>query len=238
MAQTVEQSKKYGATYRRTEKYKEWLSASQEKRKALKEVYRRQRGVMPRWMTAKQDSHVQAWVENARRVDQEKQQAQAAAFTAFLSRMDWKLCTKCKCVNAVADFYKDKSQKSGLTKHCKDCDTKRVLQKRSSSPLERFKHNVRNLVSNSFRKNGYKKNDQTHRLLGCDFEFFKKHIELQFSKGMTWDKVGTDIHLDHIIPIATATTEAEVIALNHFTNLRPLWATENLSKGARVEHLI
>ncbi len=30
----------------------------------------------------------------------------------------------------------------------------------------------------------------------------------------------------------------EVIALNHFTNLRPLWAIDNLKKGAKMEYLL
>jgi hypothetical protein len=41
-------------------------------------------------------------------------------------------------------------------------------------------------------------------------------------------------HLDHIIPLASATTEEEIIKLNHYTNFQPLWAEENLSKGDRI----
>jgi hypothetical protein len=40
-------------------------------------------------------------------------------------------------------------------------------------------------------------------------------------------------HIDHIKPIALATTEEEVIKLNHYTNLQPLWAKDNLKKGAK-----
>lgn len=45
-------------------------------------------------------------------------------------------------------------------------------------------------------------------------------------------------HIDHIVPMATATTEAEAIALNHFTNLRPVWGADNLAKGAKQTHLL
>jgi hypothetical protein len=41
-------------------------------------------------------------------------------------------------------------------------------------------------------------------------------------------------HLDHIVPISSAKTEEEVIALNHHTNFQPLWAFDNLSKGNRI----
>ena len=50
--------------------------------------------------------------------------------------------------------------------------------------------------------------------------------------------MGVKIHIDHIVPISTASTEEEVIALNHFTNLRPMWARDNMVKGAKVTHLI
>ncbi len=45
-------------------------------------------------------------------------------------------------------------------------------------------------------------------------------------------------HIDHIVAMATAVTEADVLALNHFTNLRPLWGVDNLKKGAKQTHLL
>jgi len=54
---------------------------------------------------------------------------------------------------------------------------------------------------------------------------------------MSWDRMD-EIHIDHIIPIATAKTEEDVLRLSHFTNLRPMWAKENLVKGAKVEYLL
>ncbi len=52
---------------------------------------------------------------------------------------------------------------------------------------------------------------------------------------MSWDnhtKYGW--HIDHIIPLASAKTEEELKSLCHYTNLQPLWAKENLSKGAKI----
>lgn len=49
---------------------------------------------------------------------------------------------------------------------------------------------------------------------------------------MSWEN-HVKWHLDHIIPISYANSEEEIIKLNHFTNLQPLWATDNLSKGNR-----
>ena len=44
---------------------------------------------------------------------------------------------------------------------------------------------------------------------------------------MTLDNHGTYWEIDHIIPLATATTEEDIIRLNHYTNLQPLEAYYN-----------
>lgn len=74
-------------------------------------------------------------------------------------------------------------------------------------------------------------------IIGCNAAAFKTHIERQFLKGMNWGN-RNEWHIDHITPIATATNKGDVIALNHFTNLRPMWAKDNISKGAQITHLI
>lgn len=84
---------------------------------------------------------------------------------------------------------------------------------------------------------GATKRGSTFELLGYTPNELKEHIEKQFLPGMTWENRG-DWQIDHIIPISTAETEADVIALNQLANLRPLWATENNKKRARVETLL
>lgn len=103
------------------------------------------------------------------------------------------------------------------------------------SPLFRIQRNIRALIRGKIRAGGYTKRSRTTEILGCDWEFFKSHIERQFVDGMSWSVFGSQIHIDHIVPMATATTEAEVLALNHFTNLQPLWALDNIRKGAKLD---
>jgi hypothetical protein len=69
--------------------------------------------------------------------------------------------------------------------------------------------------------------------LGCTLEELKKHLESLFKPGMTWDNYG-DWHIDHKRPLTLAISEAEIKDLCHYTNLQPLWAKENLSKGDKV----
>ncbi len=77
----------------------------------------------------------------------------------------------------------------------------------------------------------------TEMFIGCSFAELKIHVERQFTKGMTWEN-RDQWHIDHIIPLSTAKTEEDVIRLNHYTNLRPLWAKDNLAKSDKVEFLL
>lgn len=97
----------------------------------------------------------------------------------------------------------------------------------------RFKENIRTLIRKSFKKNNHSKKSKTVDILGCSMDFFKDYIQSKLKKGMTLENHG-EWHLDHIIPLATAKTEEDVIRLNHYTNFQPLWAKDNLSKSAKI----
>jgi hypothetical protein len=76
------------------------------------------------------------------------------------------------------------------------------------------------------------------RLLGCTIAEFVQHIESLWTDGMTWSNWTSDgWHIDHIAPLSAfdlLDTDQLKVAC-HYTNLRPLWAEDNLRKGARVE---
>jgi hypothetical protein len=106
-------------------------------------------------------------------------------------------------------------------------------QRRASDPLFRLTKNTRKMVSR-YMLNG--KCMRTQQIIGCTYEELKLHIEQQFTEGMTWDNYGINgWHVDHIKPLAMASTEEEIILSNHYTNLQPLWCLDNLSKGATFE---
>ena len=106
-------------------------------------------------------------------------------------------------------------------------------ERRKTDPLFKMKTNLRSRTSTAFKSSRWGKNSSNKEMLGCSFETAKKHLERQFTKGMSWDNQG-EWHIDHIIPLASATTEKELIKLCHYTNLQPLWAEDNLIKGATM----
>ena len=80
-----------------------------------------------------------------------------------------------------------------------------------------------------------------HKLTGCSKLFLLKFIESKFynhpvtNKKMTWVNA-KDWHIDHITPLAVLDpkNEEHFKIANHFSNLQPMWADENLRKGANV----
>jgi len=76
---------------------------------------------------------------------------------------------------------------------------------------------------------------RTMGFLGCSFSEFKEHLQKQFSPGMSWENYGK-WHVDHKRPCASfdLTDPAQQRECFHFSNLQPLWARDNLSKGAKL----
>ncbi len=76
----------------------------------------------------------------------------------------------------------------------------------------------------------------SQQLLGCTYQQLVGHLEAQFKPGMTWENKGKDgWHIDHIRPLASfdLTDPEQLHRACHYTNLQPLWARDNLSKGAK-----
>lgn len=89
---------------------------------------------------------------------------------------------------------------------------------------------------------GKSKSAKTLKLLGCDFEFFKLHLESYFTEGMSWDNYGKGEGkwcIDHIVPCNLYDLNITEHQENcfHFSNQQPLWWIENNEKGDRLlEH--
>jgi hypothetical protein len=106
--------------------------------------------------------------------------------------------------------------------------------RRKNDVLFKITGNVRKRINTFLKINNISKKNKTFDIVGCSPEFLKEFLENKFTEGMSWDKMGKDIHIDHIIPLSSAKTEEEVYGLCHYTNLQPLWAYDNLSKGDKI----
>lgn len=111
---------------------------------------------------------------------------------------------------------------------------KKRNQRKKTDFLFKLKERTRKTILRSFKNNNYKKSQKTEDILGCSLQKFKEYIEKQFETWMNWSNHGKyngelnyGWDLDHIIPLASAKTEEDVIRLNHYTNFQPLCSKNN-----------
>ena len=99
----------------------------------------------------------------------------------------------------------------------------------------KIKVNLRRKIRRALH--GETKSDHAMELIGCSMEYFIKYFEGQFRDGMDWSNYGYyGWHIDHIIPCSyfdLSKPEQQKICF-HYTNLQPLWGTENMSKSNKL----
>jgi hypothetical protein len=170
-----------------------------------------------------------------------------------------KRCYKCGIEKLESEFRKDSSKSSGLQSKCRICDNQRTKEnfkrKRKENPefkkrvnrnseigrqkrelidpVFKLKRKMRSSLRGAFKRMGYSKNTLSQEILGADWEIVKEHFESLFTEGMTWENMGK-WHIDHKIPLSTATSEQEIKTLCNYKNLQPLWEKDNLEKSDKI----
>lgn len=115
---------------------------------------------------------------------------------------------------------------------------KKYLERKNKDSLFKFKCNIRSMIKSSFNKKKFSKKQNSEKICGCSIEelieYLIKTYEDNYNEKWNWDYL-KDVHIDHIIPLASANTEEDVIKLCHYTNLQLLKAKDNLSKSSKLE---
>ncbi len=94
---------------------------------------------------------------------------------------------------------------------------------------------LRKRVSSAIREG--KKGGSAVKDLGCSLSKLKLHLEKQFSPGMSWNNRGSrGWHIDHITPLTMfdLAQKDQFLVACHYSNLQPMWATDNIRKGNRM----
>jgi hypothetical protein len=162
-----------------------------------------------------------------------------------------KCCCTCKEWKELTEFNKAESHWDKLRTDCKNCLTlwrknnvKEISRKYSiyeknrtlTDPIFKLVKTLRSRLNSVLNRCNIEKGFSTMELTGCELPFLKGYLEAKFTEGMTWENHG-DWHIDHIKPCCSfdLTTEEEQKNCFHYTNLQPLWAKDNLSKGGKYE---
>jgi hypothetical protein len=112
---------------------------------------------------------------------------------------------------------------------------RKALKKKLTDPNKKLRHYIRCRIGDLL-KGQIKSSESTLKLLGCSIEECWIHLESKFQPGMTRDNYGK-WHVDHIRPCSSfdlTDPEQQKICF-HYTNLQPLWAIDNIKKGAKYD---
>ena len=160
-----------------------------------------------------------------------------------------KLCSKCNQPKPQEAFFKCSKSASGLQSQCKRCKAVAITRYYKDHPEKKTKRskaqgraryydnrlhqNISRLIRRGLR-NG--KSVNTFKMLGYTLGDLRLHLEKQFQPGMTWDNYG-QWHVDHKTPRVKLPYDSHLHP-NFFKcwsldNLQPLWALDNIKKGAK-----
>lgn len=171
------------------------------------------------------------------------------------------LCSKCKVWKDVAtEFSKLKRSTTGFNYRCKNCDysTSRKYLESQKAKITKKGYYLRRKQDISFRLRMILRSRITHAIrdarnggrlkvarrkagssvhdLGCSVQELMRHLESKFTSGMTWETWGCGRgkwHVDHIKALSffDLSDRKQFLQACHYSNLQPMWGSENIAKG-------
>lgn len=169
------------------------------------------------------------------------------------------LCVKCGSVSAkrLCLSCLEKRKSYDKTEHAMQlnrCRASKANKKRTEQGYyqkylsNRYNNDIQFRIASCLRSRLYQAIKREIKLgsavndLGCSIEEFKVYLESQFQPGMSWENYGngsgyTKWNIDHIIPLNTVdlTDREQFLKVCHYTNLRPMWQCENISRNKKIK---
>lgn len=116
------------------------------------------------------------------------------------------------------------------------------LERRRARHAERYRSDAsyalqvktRAMLARVLKAIGRPKDFITFEKIGYSHDKLKERLEVNFTEGMNWSNFGK-WEIDHTIPVSyfAAKGEKRPEVINALCNLRPMWARDNRSKGAK-----
>lgn len=146
------------------------------------------------------------------------------------------------------EAYRQKDKLRYILNHDEMCEDARVYSKKNRTKInvQRKKHieddvnfklstRLRVRLCMAIRKNS--KSGSAVKDLGCSIPELRVYLESKFKLGMNWENWGRGKdkwHIDHIRPLASfdLTDRGQFLIACNFSNLQPMWESENFSKGS------
>jgi hypothetical protein len=154
------------------------------------------------------------------------------------------ICRKCSNKKKAEAARRRRAQAPPKAKKTKMTDAERrrkkqeYKQKYRKDPVRRMNRNMSEQIRKHMRDmrtgkppGGWKS------IVGYTLDELKEHLEALFAPGMSWSNYG-EWHIDHIRPKASfsfaSVEDPEFLACWSLDNLQPLWAEDNIRKGADI----
>jgi hypothetical protein len=151
-------------------------------------------------------------------------------------------CKQCRnkiCRNNKNKEEYNKKQREDWVKHNEKRNASRrknLQHRRDTDHVYCIKMSLHVRLYDAVKRQKGIKSAKTIELIGCQVDELLEHLGSQFTEGMTWENYG-QWHIDHIRPCASfdlTDLEQQKICF-HWTNLQPLWATDNIKKGSKYD---
>ena len=149
-------------------------------------------------------------------------------------------CCECAAI-AVAKYNKENGPK--IVAMVKDWRARNKdksaahWQNRMADPSQK----VAKRISSAMRKclGSAKAGRKWESIVGYGVAELRAHLERQFAPGMSWAN-SSDWHIDHIVAKSTFdhSVDSDIRACWALSNLRPLFAVENMRKHCKATHLL
>ena len=162
-----------------------------------------------------------------------------------------KKCSRCKNILLKSNFHKDNKRKDGVQRMCIICtkqyhnnrkERKNTLDKERRKTDLNFKIacNLRSRTYQAFKSQNVRKTNKTFDLLGCSHSFFKNWIIHQLYGNMTLENYGSVWQIDHCLAITSFNLldENDMKKCFNWINLRPMYCSENISKGNKINNYL
>ena len=147
----------------------------------------------------------------------------------MLKKRQWRAENQEESVRRVMEYQranKEKYQARKLARH---------KERRETDVEFNLKLRLRRRMNGAMHSADTTASASTMQLLGCSPSELRSHLEAQFVDGMSWDNYG-EWEVDHIRPCVSFNLVdiAQQQECFHYSNLQPLWMSDNRSKGGKL----
>ena len=100
--------------------------------------------------------------------------------------------------------------------------------------------NLRSRTSKAFKAQNVRKTNKRFEFLGCSHSFFRRRIDHQLYGNMTLENYGSVWQIDHCLAILSINLldGKEMKKCFNWINLRPMFCSENISKGDKIDNYL